>query len=133
MIAFQLGAFLGRIGDRVGAQKRSWLMAGTFVQALFSMAAAIAFWKSDQPSVAGERDLPSWTNALTFVGLAFMSASLGLQGIQGKRLNTQFGTTSAFIFVSAIIHYVLIIVKFFYSRVDHRLGGAFHRSWSFQN
>ncbi|KAF9041299.1 hypothetical protein BJ165DRAFT_1488351 [Panaeolus papilionaceus] len=93
MIAFQLGAFLGRIGDRVGAQKRSWLMAGTFVQALFSMAAAIAFWKSDQPSVAGERDLPSWTNALTFVGLAFMSASLGLQGIQGKRLNTQFGTT----------------------------------------
>ncbi|PPR02260.1 hypothetical protein CVT24_011609 [Panaeolus cyanescens] len=93
LLSFQFGAFLGRIGDRVGAQKRSWLIAGTFLQGLLGMAAAIAFWKSGQPSLSGERELPAWTNALTFVGLAFMSASLGLQGIQAKRLNTQFGTT----------------------------------------
>ena len=58
------------------------------------MAGAIAFWKAGQPSISNARDDPAWTNALTFVGLAFMSASLGVQGILGKRLNTQFGTTS---------------------------------------
>ncbi|KAG6813282.1 hypothetical protein H0H92_012437 [Tricholoma furcatifolium] len=57
------------------------------------MAAAIAIWKSGQPGIANERADPSWTNALSFVCLAFMSASLGVQGILGKRLNTQFGTT----------------------------------------
>jgi len=62
------------------------------------MAAALAFWKSGQLGISGARD-PAWTNALTFVGLALISASLGLQGILGKRLNTQFGTTSAYIFV----------------------------------
>lgn len=61
------------------------------------MAAAIALWKSGQPSVANAREEPAWTNALTFVALAFMSASLGVQGILGKRLNTQFGTTSAYL------------------------------------
>jgi hypothetical protein len=58
------------------------------------MAAAVALWKSGQGSIASDRGDPAWTNTLTFVALTFMSASLGLQGIQGKRLNTQFGTTS---------------------------------------
>ncbi|KAF9475410.1 hypothetical protein BDN70DRAFT_814149, partial [Pholiota conissans] len=93
LISFNAGAFVGRIGDKVGAHKRAWLIAGTFIQALFTMAAAIAFWKSGQPSISNARDDPAWTNTLTFVGLAFMSASLGVQGILGKRLNTQFGTT----------------------------------------
>lgn len=95
LISFNLGAFIGRIGDKVGAHKRIWLIAGTFIQALFTMAAAISFWKSGQGSIADERDDPAWTNLRTFVGLAFMSAALGVQGILGKRLNTQFGTTSA--------------------------------------
>jgi len=93
LISFNLGAFVGRIGDRVGAHKRIWLITGTFIQALFTMAGAIAFWKAGQPSISNARDDPAWTNALSFVGLAFMSASLGVQGILGKRLNTQFGTT----------------------------------------
>jgi len=76
--------------------KRIWLITGTAFQALLTMAAALAIWKSGQPSIASDRGAPSWTNVLTFVGLAFMSASLGVQGIQGKRLNTQFGTTSTF-------------------------------------
>lgn len=95
LIAFNAGAFVGRIGDRVGAHKRIWLITGTFIQALFTMGAAIAFWKAGQGSISNARDDPAWTNLRTFVGIAFMSASLGVQGIVGKRLNTQFGTTSA--------------------------------------
>jgi hypothetical protein len=93
LISFNLGAFVGRIGDRVGPHKRLWLIAGTFIQTVLTMAGAIALWKSGQPAISGARDDPAWTNALTFVGLAFISASLGVQGILGKRLNTQFGTT----------------------------------------
>ncbi|KAG6843996.1 hypothetical protein H0H87_010887 [Tephrocybe sp. NHM501043] len=57
------------------------------------MAAALTLWKSGELSIADERADPSWNNALSFVALAFMSASLGVQGVLGKRLNTQFGTT----------------------------------------
>jgi len=93
LISFNLGSFIGRLGDRIGAHKRIWLIIGTFLQALLTMASAIAFWKAGQPGIADERDDPAWTNVLSFVGLAFMSMSLGLQGILAKRLNTQFGTT----------------------------------------
>ena len=96
LISFNVGAFFGRFGDRIGPMKRIWLIMGTAFQAFLTMAAALAIWKSGQPSIASDRGSPSWTNALTFVGLAFMSASLGVQGILGKRLNTQFGTTSTF-------------------------------------
>ncbi|KAJ7056219.1 hypothetical protein C8F01DRAFT_1157135 [Mycena amicta] len=93
LLTFNLGAFLGRYGDRVGPHKRIWLVGATFVQVLFTAAAAILIWRSNQGSIAAVRGDPSWSNALTYVGVAFMSASLGLQGILGKRLNTQFTTT----------------------------------------
>ncbi|TFK25370.1 hypothetical protein FA15DRAFT_668595 [Coprinopsis marcescibilis] len=93
LIAFNLGAFLGRIGDKIGAQKRLWLVLGTFIQALLTMAGAIAFWKSGEYALATDREYPAWRNVVSFVGLAFISASLGLQGVLGKRLNTAFGTT----------------------------------------
>ncbi|KAJ8519010.1 hypothetical protein ONZ45_g4006 [Pleurotus djamor] len=93
LITFNLGAFVGRLGDKMGNQTRKWLMLGTFIQALFTMAAAIAVWKSGQLSIADDRGDPAWTNTLTFVCIGFMSASLGVQGIIGKRLNTQFTTT----------------------------------------
>jgi hypothetical protein len=88
--------FLGRIGDKVGPVKRIWQVGTSLVQALLTMAAAIVIWKSGESSVAGSREDPAWTNVLTFVGLTFISLSLGLQGVQGKRLDTHFGTTSAF-------------------------------------
>ena len=59
------------------------------------MAAAISLWKSGQGSVASTRDVPAWSNAATYACLGLMSASMGLQGIMGKRLGTQFATTSA--------------------------------------
>ncbi|KAF7334314.1 Aldedh domain-containing protein [Mycena sanguinolenta] len=93
LLSFQAGAFFGRVGDRMGPHKRTWLVLATLVQALMTMAAALVIWKSGQGSIAALRGDPSWTTTLTFVGLAFMSASLGVQGIVGKRLNTQFTTT----------------------------------------
>ena len=93
LLTFNVGAFLGRIGDRIGCHVRLWLVLGTFIQTLFTMAAAITIWQSGSLSIADDRGNPSWTNALSYVALAFMSASLGLQGIMGKKLNTQFTTT----------------------------------------
>jgi len=93
VITFILGASLGRIGDRIGAKTRMWLFWGTFIQCLFTMAASLAIWKCDQRSVSLARGEPNWTNALGFVGLGFASASIGLQGIMGKRVNSQFATT----------------------------------------
>lgn len=75
------------------------------------MAAAIAIWKSGQGSIADDRGDPAWTGALSFVCLGFMSAAMGLQGIMGKRVNTQFTTTSAFNLISSLcIHLTSIIV-----------------------
>lgn len=93
LISFNAGAFIGRWGDHIGSHTRIWMFMGTMIQALFTMAAAVTIWQSGQLSVADDRGHPSWTNALSFICLAFMSASLGVQGIQGKRLNTQFTTT----------------------------------------
>lgn len=64
------------------------------IQALFMTAAAIAIWQSGQRSIATDRGDPAWTGVLSFVCLGFMSATMGLQGIMGKRVNTQFATTS---------------------------------------
>jgi hypothetical protein len=80
----------------MGAISRLWLISSTLLQALFTMAASIAIWKSGQPGVAVSRGDPAWTNLLLFVCVAFMSVSLGLQGIMGKRLNTPFSTTSKY-------------------------------------
>ncbi|KAF9255571.1 hypothetical protein L218DRAFT_1081783 [Marasmius fiardii PR-910] len=93
LVAFNVGAFVGRIGDHMGTHKRIWLMLGTFIQTLFTMAAAVTIWKSGSGGIADERADPAWTNGLSFAAIVFMSASLGLQGIQAKRLNTQFTTT----------------------------------------
>ncbi|KAI0042609.1 hypothetical protein FA95DRAFT_1499878 [Auriscalpium vulgare] len=93
LLTFLFGAFLGRIGDRIGARTRAWLVLGTFMQALLTMGGAIALWKSGQGSVASDRGNPSWTNACTYAALGLISASMGLQGIMGKRVNTQFATT----------------------------------------
>lgn len=89
------------------------------------MAAALTFWKSGQASIANERDDPAWTNALTFVGLAFISASLGVQGILGKRLNTQFGTTSTYLLLlksNCYLHFASSCTDYCLGRVNDRSG-----------
>ncbi|TFK97982.1 hypothetical protein BDV98DRAFT_513005 [Pterulicium gracile] len=93
LITFNMGAFLGRIGDRMGVKTRIWLFFGTMIQAVLLAVGAIVLWQSGEGSIASDRGEPAWRNTLSFVGLGFISASLGLQGIMGKRLNTQFTTT----------------------------------------
>lgn len=92
ILCFAFGAFLGRIGDKIGCKTRLWLMLGTFVQSLFTMAAALTIWRTDQARIADGREDP-----FAFLCIVFMSMSLGLQGIMGKRIDTQFSTTSKFI------------------------------------
>jgi uncharacterized membrane protein YoaK (UPF0700 family) len=93
LLCFISGAFLGRIGDKIGCKTRLWMIIGTFIQTLFTMSAAITIWQSGQGSVGDNRGDPAWNNVLSFVTIGFMSVSMGLQGIMGKRLNTQFTTT----------------------------------------
>jgi MFS family permease len=93
LLAFLVGSFFARLGDRLGNKSRRWLMLGTFMQALLTMAAAICVWKNGQPSLADARGSPSWTTALGYVATGFLSCSLGVQSIVAKRLNTQFATS----------------------------------------
>lgn len=93
LLAFNAGAFIGRWGDNIGSHRRIWLTLGSWISALFTMAAAVVIWKSGSAGIADDRGDPAWTDTLSFVTIAFMSAGLGVQGIQGKRLNTQFTTT----------------------------------------
>lgn len=73
------------------------------LQAVLTMVAAIAIWKSGQGSEGGNMGRPAWTGTLSFVCLALISASMGLQGIMGKRINTQFATTGKSL-VSSLFH-----------------------------
>lgn len=91
ILSFLGGSFLGRIGDKMGSKSRIWLFLGTFLQALFTMAAAILLFKGRQSSFSTPH--ATWTNAEGYAALALASASMGLQGIMGKRVNTQFATT----------------------------------------
>lgn len=52
LLSFLLGTSLGRIGDRVGPKKRWWVMTGTFISALLTMAAALCAHFSREISVA---------------------------------------------------------------------------------
>ncbi|CAA7268311.1 unnamed protein product [Cyclocybe aegerita] len=127
LLGFNAGAFIGRLGDRVGPHKRAWLIFGTFIQTLFTMVCAITLWKSGQGSIANARDDPAWTNALTFVAVALMSASLGLQGILSKRLNRQFGTTIVLttIWIELMCDPKLFRIRQYVVTRDHRLIAAF--------
>ena len=94
VLTFLFGAFCGRIGDRIGPKTRLWLFGGTFFQALLTMGGAIALHEGHQRSVANVRDDLAWSNACSYAALGLISMSMGLQGIMGKRVNTQFTTTS---------------------------------------
>ncbi|GJJ10301.1 hypothetical protein Clacol_004527 [Clathrus columnatus] len=91
ILSFLCGAFIGRIGDKMGAKSRIWLFLGTVIQAMFTLAAAILLLKGRQSSFSTGG--PSWTNVEGYFALGLASASMGLQGIMGKRVNTQFATT----------------------------------------
>ncbi|GAA6044015.1 hypothetical protein JCM8097_004300 [Rhodosporidiobolus ruineniae] len=93
LLAFLLGTSLGRYGDKVGPKKRWWIMLATFTQALLCMAAALCAHYCGEESVAEFRTEGSWHSATGMAALGFASAALGLQGIVGKRIASNIGTT----------------------------------------
>ncbi|KIK78675.1 hypothetical protein PAXRUDRAFT_834483, partial [Paxillus rubicundulus Ve08.2h10] len=93
LLTFIAGSFIGRFGDKIGYSTRFWMCIGTFLQALLTMGAAITSWQSGAPTFAEANSGPAWKTPLSFACLGFMSASMGLQGVMAKRLNTQFSTT----------------------------------------
>lgn len=68
-------------------------MGSTALQSGLLMAAYVSLTSANAGSYATDRGDLAWHSARAFVGLGFMSASMGLQGIVGKRLNTHYGTT----------------------------------------
>ncbi|ODN73717.1 hypothetical protein L202_07257 [Cryptococcus amylolentus CBS 6039] len=93
LLAFWIGTSLGRVGDWTGARRRRWLGLATFVQALLAMAAALTIHFSGESGLAGNRGSPSWRTPLGMTALAFLSATMGIQGIVGKRIASPMNTT----------------------------------------
>ncbi|KAF7323665.1 hypothetical protein MKEN_00587300 [Mycena kentingensis (nom. inval.)] len=94
LLAFNFGAFTGgRIGDRIGAQTRVWLVSGTLLQAALTFGAGLCVQLSGEGSVSAGRGTPAWTSLLSSVAMGLMAASLGVQGVIGKRLGTNLSTT----------------------------------------
>ncbi|WVQ82800.1 hypothetical protein IAT38_004932 [Cryptococcus sp. DSM 104549] len=93
LLSFWIGTSLGRFGDWSGARKRTWLVLATFVQALLAAAAALTVHFSGENGIASHRGDPSWATPLGMVGLAFLSATMGIQGIVGKRIASPMNTT----------------------------------------
>ncbi|TEB22309.1 hypothetical protein FA13DRAFT_1757344 [Coprinellus micaceus] len=98
LIAFLSGlAIFGRLGDRLGTHKKGWLVGGTLIQALLTLVSAITFYllESKAPLALSFHFLNDFArgSGLYFVGIACLSASLGVQGIMARRLGSAFSTT----------------------------------------
>ncbi|KAK0213049.1 hypothetical protein DFS33DRAFT_92773 [Desarmillaria ectypa] len=98
LFSFVGGALIARlVGERIGPTSRGWLWLGTMCQALFTMAAAITSWKSNQgyPGISDDRYVagPAWSDAVSFLCLMFMSCSMGMQGLMSLRLQTPSAAT----------------------------------------
>ncbi|BGP27255.1 hypothetical protein JCM10295v2_006219 [Rhodotorula toruloides] len=126
LLSFLVGSSIGRIGDKVGSRRRWWIMTATFIMALFTMAAALCAHFSHESSVAEFRTNASWRNAKGMAALGFASASLGLQGIVAKRLNTNFATSVVLttVWVELVNDPKLFVAKYVKSR-DHRIMAVF--------
>jgi len=94
LIAFVLGTFSSRLNPNfVSYKSRGYIVAQVLLQALLTLAAAITAHYGRQTSFAPDRGNPSWNNALGFATLAFISASMGAQGVLGTKLASPFATT----------------------------------------
>ncbi|TRM60330.1 hypothetical protein BD626DRAFT_407694 [Schizophyllum amplum] len=97
LLTFVLGGLFARLFERMGPRSRGWLWLGTMLQALLTMAAGVAGWKSNQgyPGISDDRFQagPAWDDAVSFICLGFISASMGLQGIQAISVAVPLTTT----------------------------------------
>lgn len=93
LLAFIVAIFVfGFIGDRVGTHKRGWLVGGTLLQALLTLGSTLAFLRieRDYVHISG---IFAPLSAAHLIGIACLSASLGVQGFMARRLSTQFSTS----------------------------------------
>ncbi|WVF68413.1 hypothetical protein IAT40_003178 [Kwoniella sp. CBS 6097] len=93
LLSFLVGTSLGQFGNWVGGKKRVWLMGATLGQMVFMAAAALAAHFSGESGFADGRGQPSWDTAKGMVALAFLSATMGLQGAVGCRLGSPLAST----------------------------------------
>ncbi|BEJ14480.1 hypothetical protein CspHIS471_0402470 [Cutaneotrichosporon sp. HIS471] len=93
LVMFWLGTSMGRIGARVGNTRRAWLLSTSILQVFMAAIAAILSQFSGESAYAHDRAHPSWATPMGMGALAFLSASLGLQGIVGKRIGSAMNTT----------------------------------------
>lgn len=95
LLCFLFGAFCGRFGDHIGPRKRAWLMSNTFIQAGFTLAAALCAWANGESSFAGARgsEFANWGTPLGFCALGFASAAMGLQAHAGVRIGNIFNSS----------------------------------------
>ncbi|WWD22660.1 hypothetical protein CI109_107153 [Kwoniella shandongensis] len=93
LLTFWMGTAFGRVGDRLTAKKRTWLVLATFMQVLLAMAAALTAHFSGESGLASSRGEPSWRTPLGMAALGFLSATMGIQGIVGKRIGSPMNTT----------------------------------------
>ncbi|WVR08147.1 hypothetical protein IAU60_005193 [Kwoniella sp. DSM 27419] len=93
LVTFCFGATLGQFANRYGGKKRSWLVGATFGQMCLMAGAALAAHFSGDTGFADTRGDPSWTSPLGMLALAFLSATMGLQGAVGCRLGSPLAST----------------------------------------
>ncbi|OCF34313.1 hypothetical protein I316_03827 [Kwoniella heveanensis BCC8398] len=93
LLSFFVGTTFGQFGNWLGGKKRLWLMCATLGQMIFMAAAALAAHYSGESGFADGRSQPSWDTAKGMVALAFLSATMGLQGAVGCRLGSPLAST----------------------------------------
>ncbi|WVQ79306.1 hypothetical protein IAT38_001403 [Cryptococcus sp. DSM 104549] len=93
LICFFMGAVVGQVGNVVGGRRRAWLSGATLGQMVLMAAGALAAHYSGETGLANERGDPSWATPIGMTALAFLSATMGLQGAVGCKLGTPLGTT----------------------------------------
>ncbi|QRW09741.1 hypothetical protein RhiLY_08740 [Ceratobasidium sp. AG-Ba] len=76
---------------------RLWLVVGTLFQAILLVASAVAAMHDHTTPSTLSTTRPSqsigWTSAAGLIALAFMSLSMGFQGVMAHRMDSRFGAT----------------------------------------
>ncbi|KAL0253825.1 hypothetical protein I308_101203 [Cryptococcus tetragattii IND107] len=126
LLSFWIGTSLGRFGDWSGARKRTWLGLATLLQAFLAMAAALTAHYSGEDGIASSRGEPSWASPTGMAALGFLSATMGIQGIVGKRIASPMNTTVVLTttWVEIFNDPLLFAFKYTPSR-DIRIAGGF--------
>jgi len=123
LLTFFFGILCGR--TRIakffgGPTSRMWLFVGTLFQAVCTAAAAVAIWQSNSQKIAQDSSVPAWHAALTFVGMGFISYTMGLQGAMARHLNTPYGATGTFTFFFPLYKLITDILPC-HSRVNQHI------------